>query len=634
MTIDQARKSYKVALDIAKSGKGDIESIVDAIARSAAGTTMQLQRLIGKTEESFSGAVTHTDLMALAIERFGGRAEAQIGKINTQVDKLKEAAGELEEAFGARLLDVAIGDASSLNKFTDALFGLADLVAPSNPDNPAAGIEALRRELALLEKASEMPKFSAFSLSNLPLFQFRLASSGIASLIDFITGSSESLRNQISDLEAYGDQASAVDLEIAKVADDIRRVQDNMRILESLGQVHWPQWEALNDEMSDLTRQMDDLITKQRAFNEEAAKTPPANLRQSLLAGIGEPGPMSGLGSEDFLKSLKDAHDKIIKERKSFFDRWDRIIEERAFAREDLAIEMREIERQAAREGGFGPSNQELIEGRADQLNEELGLLRDIMSQETMTRESAIANAKRYRQVMFELIAIEEKRLKNLGIPEETISAITIKRVQDVMKESDAIIRDSLTGLRGWVVDLSADLNAAFENTFFRTMKGQFESFYAFIESITDVFVRSVSQKMANVLMNPKGTGWLDNLLNIGGGSGAVGTSNVGGPSIPVPTPMPDDISGFATGGLVMRPTLAMVGEAGPELIVPLSKMNNGTFLSSLGDGWRERGGAAGEVPTIINFQITTPDPGSFKASQSQIMSQAAVVLGRARRNL
>ena len=43
---------------------------------------------------------------------------------------------------------------------------------------------------------------------------------------------------------------------------------------------------------------------------------------------------------------------------------------------------------------------------------------------------------------------------------------------------------------------------------------------------------------------------------------------NFGGINMP-------DIPGFADGGIVTRPTLAMVGERGPEAIIPLSQMGN-----------------------------------------------------------
>ena len=35
------------------------------------------------------------------------------------------------------------------------------------------------------------------------------------------------------------------------------------------------------------------------------------------------------------------------------------------------------------------------------------------------------------------------------------------------------------------------------------------------------------------------------------------------------------DIPYLAAGGIVTQPTLAMVGEAGPEVVIPLSKLNS-----------------------------------------------------------
>lgn len=46
----------------------------------------------------------------------------------------------------------------------------------------------------------------------------------------------------------------------------------------------------------------------------------------------------------------------------------------------------------------------------------------------------------------------------------------------------------------------------------------------------------------------------------------AIGSFDIGGINIP----------GFADGGIVTKPTLAMVGEKGPEAIIPLSQMGNG----------------------------------------------------------
>jgi SLT domain-containing protein len=38
-------------------------------------------------------------------------------------------------------------------------------------------------------------------------------------------------------------------------------------------------------------------------------------------------------------------------------------------------------------------------------------------------------------------------------------------------------------------------------------------------------------------------------------------------------------VTGFATGGIVARPTLGLIGEAGPEAVIPLSQMgSNNTY--------------------------------------------------------
>jgi hypothetical protein len=55
-------------------------------------------------------------------------------------------------------------------------------------------------------------------------------------------------------------------------------------------------------------------------------------------------------------------------------------------------------------------------------------------------------------------------------------------------------------------------------------------------------------------------------------------------PTMPVPqlgatspaTKVPRKIPRMAEGGIVSSPTLALIGEAGPEAVVPLDRINNG----------------------------------------------------------
>ncbi len=86
----------------------------------------------------------------------------------------------------------------------------------------------------------------------------------------------------------------------------------------------------------------------------------------------------------------------------------------------------------------------------------------------------------------------------------------------------------------------------------------------------------------------------------------------------------------FASGGVVRRATLfpmrggaGLMGEAGPEAILPLSRGADGRL------GVRAQGGGA--VSVVMN--VTTPDVDGFRRSQGQIAAQLGRVIGRGARN-
>ncbi len=87
----------------------------------------------------------------------------------------------------------------------------------------------------------------------------------------------------------------------------------------------------------------------------------------------------------------------------------------------------------------------------------------------------------------------------------------------------------------------------------------------------------------------------------------------------------------FANGGVVsgpvtfpMRGGRGLMGEAGPEAILPLSRGADGKL------GVRSEGNG-GSVQVVMN--ITTPDVEGFRRSQSQIATQMSRALGRSNRN-
>ena len=87
----------------------------------------------------------------------------------------------------------------------------------------------------------------------------------------------------------------------------------------------------------------------------------------------------------------------------------------------------------------------------------------------------------------------------------------------------------------------------------------------------------------------------------------------------------------FANGGVVsqatyfpMRGGTGLMGEAGPEAIMPLSRGANGKL------GVQATGSSR---PVNVTMNISTPDVQGFQRSQSQIAAQMARVMGRGQRN-
>jgi phage-related minor tail protein len=87
----------------------------------------------------------------------------------------------------------------------------------------------------------------------------------------------------------------------------------------------------------------------------------------------------------------------------------------------------------------------------------------------------------------------------------------------------------------------------------------------------------------------------------------------------------------FANGGVVASPTSfpmrggrGLMGEAGPEAIMPLARGPDGRLGVQAGGGGR---------PVTVVMNIQTPDVQGFQRSQSQIAAQAQRAMARGQRN-
>ncbi|CAA2101484.1 hypothetical protein MBUL_01199 [Methylobacterium bullatum] len=86
----------------------------------------------------------------------------------------------------------------------------------------------------------------------------------------------------------------------------------------------------------------------------------------------------------------------------------------------------------------------------------------------------------------------------------------------------------------------------------------------------------------------------------------------------------------FASGGVVAAPTYfpmrdgtGLMGEAGPEAILPLARGSDGRLGVA--------GGASGQ-PVSVTVHIATPDAESFRRSEAQVAAALARAVARGRR--
>lgn len=91
------------------------------------------------------------------------------------------------------------------------------------------------------------------------------------------------------------------------------------------------------------------------------------------------------------------------------------------------------------------------------------------------------------------------------------------------------------------------------------------------------------------------------------------------------------NVQPFARGGVIATPTffpmrkgLGLVGEAGPEAILPLARGPDGRL--------GVRGGASGGVS--VTFNVTTPDAESFRRAESDLTAMLARAVARGQRGI
>jgi lambda family phage tail tape measure protein len=186
---------------------------------------------------------------------------------------------------------------------------------------------------------------------------------------------------------------------------------------------------------------------------------------------------------------------------------------------------------------------------------------------------------------------------------------------------------DGLASQASALKDELSDLNGLADN-FGRAMTRAFRSAVVDGKKLEDVLkslALSLSSKALSQALAPIANG-IGNAI-----SGAVGSlfSGLGFAKGGVIGPQ---VTPFAAGGVVATPSvfpmqggLGLVGEAGPEAILPLTRGADGRL------GVRAQGGGSA---INVTFNVATPDAASFRRAEADVSAMLARAVARGRRGL
>jgi len=143
------------------------------------------------------------------------------------------------------------------------------------------------------------------------------------------------------------------------------------------------------------------------------------------------------------------------------------------------------------------------------------------------------------------------------------------------------------------VEEISKQMRTALSDNFFAFFKGEALNFQNFWSGLWDTILRKASDTLAELV-----TDTLFSFNKIKGAAGGGAGGGIGG-LLSSAIPLLSSILPFQRGGIVTRPTAALLGEAGPEAVIPLRGMPTRAVAAALRVPFMQEGGVV-RRPTLL----------------------------------
>jgi hypothetical protein len=554
--VTKAQELLKLGLDVSAGSGRDLEAISLALARAQGGQFTGLQRLGIIIPENIKKSKDFGKVQEYLNGLFGGQAAVAAGTYEGKLKILRERLGEVQESLGGALIPVLTGFADkilrdvmpSIEVFVNALIGNQSLSKSFSDSEQRAFMFGNTVRAVVQTMMSYMPQIIAFGGVILAVFTVAKIAAAASAIVKIIAGiikvyqSLQAAAVLAATAMAFGSgglsvAAGVAGAAVAAVAMTAAFVGVNAVVNKYKQNVaELPKIEIAPDGVKQQAKEFQDVVLPTVDKVGNAAKT-----TSKAIAGIGD--------------AAKTSKDKIA-----------------AFTEE------------LAKQNGVLDSARDAFASFKSTVRDTLTGIIDFSAAATAESGSFIDNlvAQAAKAADF---GAKVKTLLSMGLSESAIGQVLAAGADAGIKIADEIIAGGAT-----VVDQVNTLISATASVAEELGTSAATQFYQAGITAGQSLVDGVKAAIAAAGFVINTEGQIVNQAGIDAVNAAVAQARTGKTKkqrgiskkeradiIALANSLGVEVPAMAAGGIVTRPTLALIGEAGPEAVVPLNRNNSPT---------------------------------------------------------